>query len=82
MTQRFRLDLPTPATGFMDSLLIGNGRLGATLAGRIGEEQVDINLDRFWSGGPEAKPKARRRRICCPSCGRRLRREILRGPMR
>lgn len=57
MTQRFRLELPTPATGFMDSLLIGNGRLGATLAGRIGEERVDINLDRFWSGGPEGKPQ-------------------------
>lgn len=57
MTRRYILELPTPATGFMDSFLIGNGGLGATLAGAIGAERIDINLDRFWSGGPEAGPQ-------------------------
>lgn len=53
MTERFCLDLASPAQGFMDSFLLGNGRLGATLRSAIGQERIDINLDRFWSGGPE-----------------------------
>lgn len=57
MTKRFCLELPTPATGFMDSFMLGNGRLGATVAGGIGTEWIDINLDCLWSGGPEGEPK-------------------------
>lgn len=53
MTERFCLDLASPARGFMDSFLLGTGRLGATLRSAIGQERIDINLDRFWSGGPE-----------------------------
>ncbi|MGV8954061.1 MAG: glycoside hydrolase N-terminal domain-containing protein, partial [Cypionkella sp.] len=56
MTKRFCLELPTPATGFMDSFMLGNGRLGATVAGGIGTERIDINLDCLWSGGPEGEP--------------------------
>lgn len=54
MIERYCLDLPTPARGFMDSFLLGNGRLGSTVRSGIGEERIDINLDRFWSGGPSA----------------------------
>lgn len=36
--------------------MLGNGRLGATVAGGMGTERIDINLDRFWSGGPEVVP--------------------------
>ncbi len=49
---RYCLDLDTPAAGFIDSFLIGNGWLGATLGGRIGTERFDLNLDTVWSGGP------------------------------
>lgn len=49
---RYCLDLDTPAEGFIDSFLIGNGWLGATLKGGIGTERFDLNLDTVWSGGP------------------------------
>ncbi|HEY9011643.1 MAG TPA: glycoside hydrolase family 95 protein, partial [Devosia sp.] len=49
---RYCLDLPTPAEGFIDSFLLGNGWLGATLKGGIGTERFDLNLDTVWSGGP------------------------------
>jgi alpha-L-fucosidase 2 len=49
---RYCLDLDTPAGGFIDSFLIGNGWLGATVAGGIGTERFDLNLDTVWSGGP------------------------------
>ena len=49
---RYCLDLDTPAAGFIDSFLIGNGWLGATLGGRVGTERFDLNLDTVWSGGP------------------------------
>lgn len=51
---RYCLDLDTPAAGFIDSFLIGNGWLGATLRGGIGTERFDLNLDTVWSGGPLA----------------------------
>lgn len=51
---RYCLDLDTPAGGFIDSFLIGNGWLGATVAGGIGTERFDLNLDTVWSGGPLA----------------------------
>ena len=56
MNKRYCLELPTPASGFMDSFMLGNGRLGATVAGGIGTERIDINLDRLWSGGPDTGP--------------------------
>ena len=49
---RYCLDLDTPAAGFMESFLIGNGWLGATVRGGIGTERFDLNLDTVWSGGP------------------------------
>lgn len=52
MRKRHCLELPEPAESFMDSFLLGNGRLGATVRSGIGEERIDLNLDRFWSGGP------------------------------
>lgn len=49
---RYCLDLDTPAQGFVDSFLLGNGWLGATVRGGIGTERFDLNLDTVWSGGP------------------------------
>lgn len=53
MNKRYCIDLKTPAKGFMDSFLLGNGRLGSTVRSGVGEERININLDRFWSGGPQ-----------------------------
>ncbi|WP_055049051.1 glycosyl hydrolase family 95 catalytic domain-containing protein [Devosia sp. A16] len=52
MSRRYCLDLDSPAAGFIDSFLIGNGWLGATLRGGVGTERFDLNLDTVWSGGP------------------------------
>lgn len=57
MPDRYCLDANSPAHGFMDSFLLGNGHLGATLRSGVGEERIDINLDRFWSGGPLLAPE-------------------------
>jgi alpha-L-fucosidase 2 len=52
MQPRHTLRLPSPARGFVDSLLLGNGELGAALRGGIGTERFDLNIDTLWSGGP------------------------------
>lgn len=49
---RHLLTLDAPARRFVDSFLIGNGRLGATLTGGVGVETFDLNEDTLWSGGP------------------------------
>lgn len=54
--------LERPADGFHEAFLLGNGSLGATVYGRPGIEEFDLNLDTVWSGGPgraslaEARP--------------------------
>jgi alpha-L-fucosidase 2 len=54
MHSRHTLRLESPAGGFVDSLLLGNGELGAALRGGIGTERFDLNIDTLWSGGPGA----------------------------
>jgi alpha-L-fucosidase 2 len=49
---RHTLQIDTPADGFADCYLLGNGALGAAVHGRPGTERVDLNLDTLWSGGP------------------------------
>jgi alpha-L-fucosidase 2 len=41
-----------PADKWENALPVGNGRLGAMVFGRTDEEQVQINEDTYWSGGP------------------------------
>ncbi len=41
-----------PAEKWEDALPVGNGRLGAMVFGRTDEEQVQLNEDTYWSGGP------------------------------
>ena len=43
-------------TSFLDSLLLGNGSLGAALTGESGVAHLDLNLDTLWSGGPLRQP--------------------------
>src|SRR6478752_7123254 len=42
----------TPATTWNEALPIGNGRLGAMVFGRVGQERLQLNEDTLWAGGP------------------------------
>ncbi len=41
-----------PATKWEEALPIGNGRLGAMVFGKLGEERIQLNEETYWSGGP------------------------------
>ena len=41
-----------PAAEWTEAMPIGNGRLGAMIYGGIQKEQLQINEDTLWSGGP------------------------------
>jgi alpha-L-fucosidase 2 len=41
-----------PAEKWENAYPVGNGRLGAMVFGKTDEEQVQINEDTYWSGGP------------------------------
>ena len=42
----------TPAKKWEEALPVGNGRLGAMVFGRSGEERIQLNEETYWSGGP------------------------------
>ena len=41
-----------PASKWDEALPVGNGRLGAMVFGKPGEERLQLNEDTYWSGGP------------------------------
>ncbi len=41
-----------PAQEWEEALPVGNGRLGAMVFGKHGEERIQLNEETFWSGGP------------------------------
>ncbi|MBA7531901.1 hypothetical protein ES705_24126 [subsurface metagenome] len=41
-----------PAKEWEEALPVGNGRLGAMVFGKYGEERIQINEETYWSGGP------------------------------
>lgn len=41
-----------PADKWENALPIGNGRLGAMVFGKTGEERIQFNEETYWSGGP------------------------------
>ncbi len=41
-----------PASIWEDALPVGNGRLGAMVYGRSGEEIIQFNEETYWTGGP------------------------------
>ncbi len=41
-----------PADKWENALPVGNGRLGAMVFGRTGEEKIQFNEETYWSGGP------------------------------
>ena len=42
----------TPAAKWEEALPVGNGRLGAMVFGKYGEEIIQLNEETYWSGGP------------------------------
>lgn len=42
----------TPAATWEAALPVGNGRLGAMVFGRAGEERIQLNEATYWTGGP------------------------------
>ena len=41
-----------PAASWVESLPVGNGRLGAMVDGQVANERIQLNEDTLWSGGP------------------------------
>ncbi|MFJ9582670.1 glycoside hydrolase family 95 protein [Streptomyces acidicola] len=56
----FALWYPRPASTWLEALPIGNGRLGAMVFGGTDSEQLHLNEDTVWAGGPyePANPRA------------------------
>ncbi len=42
----------SPAEAWEEALPVGNGRLGAMVFGKVGEERIQLNEETYWSGGP------------------------------
>ena len=42
----------SPAKKWDEALPVGNGRLGAMVFGKNGEERIQLNEETYWSGGP------------------------------
>ncbi len=42
----------TPATVWTEALPLGNGRLGAMVYGGVTREEIQLNEDTLWAGGP------------------------------
>lgn len=53
MTSLDQIFFDTPARDFTESLLIGNGRLGACVYGEVLREQMILNESSLWSGSPQ-----------------------------
>jgi len=47
-----RLWYRQPAGTWTEALPVGNGRLGAMMFGRVGQERVQLNEDTLWAGSP------------------------------
>ena len=47
-----RLWYDSPAKIWLEALPIGNGRLGGMVYGGTQNDEVQLNEDTFWSGGP------------------------------
>ncbi len=47
-----RLWYDKPATCWLEALPIGNSRMGAMVYGGTDKEQIQLNEETFWSGGP------------------------------
>ena len=53
--RQFTLHYDQPARFWTEALPIGNGRLGAMVFGKVGDELLQLNEATMWSGGPVAR---------------------------
>ncbi len=51
-TTRHELRYEQPAEHFEETLLLGNGRVGASVFGGVGTERIYLNDATLWTGGP------------------------------
>jgi alpha-L-fucosidase 2 len=51
-TNPLKLWYTQPATEWLQALAVGNGRLGAMVYGGTATEQLQLNEDSIWAGGP------------------------------
>ena len=51
-SEDLRLWYEQPASHWEEALPIGNGRFGAMLFGRVGQERLQLNEDTLWAGSP------------------------------
>lgn len=60
-TQHLKLWYSTPATTWTEALPLGNSRLGAMQFGGAEREELQLNEETFWAGGPHSNdnPKGR-----------------------
>ena len=47
-----RLWYDEPATAWLEALPLGNSRMSAMIYGGVQEEEIQLNEETFWSGGP------------------------------
>ena len=47
-----RLWYDAPATTWLEALPLGNSRMGAMIYGGVQEDEIQLNEETFWSGGP------------------------------
>ena len=50
--EALKLWYTNPATGWLEALPVGNGRLGAMVYGQIPKEHIQFNEDSLWTGIP------------------------------
>ena len=51
-TGRWKLWYKQPAERWSEALPLGNSRLGAMVYGGIEREEIQLNEETFWAGGP------------------------------
>lgn len=58
--RKLELWYDNPAENWVEALPIGNGRLGAMVYGGVNTEQIQLNEESLWTGGPveRANPEA------------------------
>ena len=49
-----------PAASWQETMLLGNGKLGAMVYGNPDTELIHLNLDTLWSGEPDYESAFRR----------------------
>lgn len=58
--REYKLIYDSPASVWLESLPLGNGRIGAMVFGGVDEERISLNEDTLWSGCAENKMEKQR----------------------